>query len=302
LSHPRGARKTGTPAPAWPLGLVYCVKQNDDYSCRSTLPSVGQLGKLRPIANRPGALSFPNDGGCQPPRRMPSCPHDLDNRQYFGRTTLASVSVARVYPAARLRARPSSVVCVSAKRLSLPLTPHFFRNGPLRSTRHYPASSLLRASPPPSGPFAVIASRFPLARASQEGFPGSSRGSVLARRPRPPRRSGPVLARFFPAHGRLHPVRRTPPSRLSNEAESGSLALRLTSPPARGFNASGFPSRCSPASCCTSNYMLNSFRPPDLPDLSWRTECQRAALCAGRRLAALFVRGCPEYAGTEPRP
>ena len=221
-----------------------------------------------------GLARFPSQMAAAANRRAGchSDPHDFDNRQYFGRTTLASGSVARVYPAARLRARPSSVGCVSAKRLSLPLTPHFFRKGPLRSTRHYRASSLLRASPPPSGPFAVIASRFPLARTSQEGFPGSSRGSVLARRPQPPRRSGPALARFFPAHGRLHPVRRTPPSRLSNEAESGSLALRLTSPPARGFNASGFPSRCSPASCCTSNYMLNSFRPPDLPDLSWRTE------------------------------
>jgi hypothetical protein len=37
--------------------LVYCVTQNDDYSWRSTLPIVGQLGKLRPIANRLGAFS-----------------------------------------------------------------------------------------------------------------------------------------------------------------------------------------------------------------------------------------------------
>jgi len=171
----------------------------------------------------------------------------------------------------RVSAKPSSVVCVSAKRLSLLLTPHFFCKAPsLRG--HYPASSLLRASPPPSGPFAVIDSRFPLALHLPGGLPRFLNRSVLARRPQPPRRSRPVLARFFPAHGRLHPIRRTGRSRILNEAESGSLALRLTSPPARGFNAPGFPSRCSPASCCTSNYMVNSFRPLDLPDLSWRTE------------------------------
>jgi hypothetical protein len=44
--------------------------QNDDYSWRSTLPIVGQLGKLRPIVNRPGAFSFPKR------RRLPTAAQD----------------------------------------------------------------------------------------------------------------------------------------------------------------------------------------------------------------------------------
>jgi len=36
---------------------------------------VGQLGKLRPIVNRPTALVLaPAGGGNQPPRRLPACP------------------------------------------------------------------------------------------------------------------------------------------------------------------------------------------------------------------------------------
>jgi hypothetical protein len=45
---------------------VDCVVQNEDYSWRSTLPIVGQLGKLRPIVNRPGAFSLPKR------RRLPT--------------------------------------------------------------------------------------------------------------------------------------------------------------------------------------------------------------------------------------
>src|ERR1035438_781216 len=37
-------------------------------------PVVGQLGKLRPIVNRPTAALRANSGGSQPPRGMPSCP------------------------------------------------------------------------------------------------------------------------------------------------------------------------------------------------------------------------------------
>src|ERR1039458_2893767 len=45
---------------------------------------VGQLGKLRPIGNRPdpeGTPAFaPDSGGSQPPRRLPACP---TSRQRF---------------------------------------------------------------------------------------------------------------------------------------------------------------------------------------------------------------------------
>jgi hypothetical protein len=111
---------------------------------------------------------------------------------------------------------------------------------------------------------------------TQEGFPGSSTdlsSRAAPNHPGDPDRCLLVSSRPMAGFILFGGLAR---SRLSNEAESGSLALRLTSPPARGFNASGCPSRCSPASCCTSNYMVNSFRPLDLPVLSWRTERQRA--------------------------
>src|ERR1017187_7900523 len=41
---------------------------------------VGQLGKLRPIINRPDAALAPDGGGSQPPRRLPACP---TSRQRF---------------------------------------------------------------------------------------------------------------------------------------------------------------------------------------------------------------------------
>jgi hypothetical protein len=170
-----------------------------------------------------GLARFPSQTAAAANRRAGchSDPHDFDNRQYFRRTTLASGSVARVYPAARLRARPSSVGCVSAKRLSLPLTPHFFRKGPLRSTRHYRASSLLRASPPPSGPFAVIASRFPLARASRKAsqVPRADLSSRAAHNHRgDPDRcllvSSRPMAGFILFGGLLRPVFPTRPNRV----------------------------------------------------------------------------------------
>jgi hypothetical protein len=70
---------------------VYRVTQNDDYYWRSTLPMVGQLGKLRPIVNRPDR--FVGETAAVANRRagLPPAPHDLDNRQYFGRVTLAGL-------------------------------------------------------------------------------------------------------------------------------------------------------------------------------------------------------------------
>jgi hypothetical protein len=35
---------------------------------------VGQLGKLRPIGNRPTVAFAADSGGSQPPRRLPACP------------------------------------------------------------------------------------------------------------------------------------------------------------------------------------------------------------------------------------
>jgi hypothetical protein len=87
----------------------------------------------------------------------------------FGRVSISCMRMS----SRRVSAKPSSVVGIAANRFSCRLTPRLFCKAPSLH-RHYPASSLLRASPPPSGPFAVIDSRFPLARATQEGFPGSS--------------------------------------------------------------------------------------------------------------------------------
>src|ERR1017187_4685839 len=41
----------------------------------SKLSIVGQLGKLRPIVNRPDAALAPDGGGSQPPRRLPAQCH-----------------------------------------------------------------------------------------------------------------------------------------------------------------------------------------------------------------------------------
>lgn len=124
----------------------------------------------------------------------------------------------------------------------------FFCRAPSLHGR-YPASSLLRAHPSPSGPLTVIDSRFALVLHHPGGFPRFLDRSVLARCPQPPRRSDLMLAYCFSDRGRLHPARRTGRSHLVNEVESGSLALRLASSLARGFSFSGFPSGCSPASC-----------------------------------------------------
>ena len=63
---------------------------------------------------------------------------------------------------------------------------------------HYPASSLLRASPPPSGPLTVMDSRFALVPHRPGGLPRFLDRSLRTRRPQPPRRSDPVLADCFP--------------------------------------------------------------------------------------------------------
>ena len=52
-----------------------------------------------------------------------------------------------------------------------------------------------------------------------------------------------------PPDSRCRGIRQNDQSLRLNEAESSSLSLRLMNLPARGFSISGFPSRCSPASC-----------------------------------------------------
>jgi hypothetical protein len=115
----------------------------------------------------------------------------------------------------------------------LPLTQRFFCRA-LSLHRHHPASSLLRASPPPSGRSRLFIPIPRWLRAAQEGFPGAkARSSSTDLSPR--------AASNHPIRFRVHPTRRTGRSRLANEAESSSLALRLMGSSARGFSVSGFP-------------------------------------------------------------
>jgi hypothetical protein len=55
---------------------------------------VGQLGKLRPIVNRPTVAFAPESGGSQPPRRIPSCPSSRQRFHFYGahpRTLLPAI-------------------------------------------------------------------------------------------------------------------------------------------------------------------------------------------------------------------
>src|ERR1035441_3547538 len=93
--------------------------------------------------------------------------------------------------------------------------------------RHYPASSLLWASPTPlQGRFRVMSSpsRW-LLSAPPTGLPGSSTDLFHARCPQPPRKAQWVLACCFPTGIRLHPGWRTGPLRIPIEAESGLLYI-----------------------------------------------------------------------------
>ena len=63
---------------------------------------------------------------------------------------------------------------------------------------------------------------------TQEGLPGSWTDLSPRAAPNHPGESGQVLAPYFPAGVRLPPHGGTGHSLLANEAESDSLALRLT--------------------------------------------------------------------------
>src|ERR1035441_8726011 len=58
---------------------------------------VGQLGKLRPIGNRPTAAFEWDSGGSQPPRRLPACP---TSRQRLHLSVAHPVLTMRILPAA----------------------------------------------------------------------------------------------------------------------------------------------------------------------------------------------------------
>ena len=166
---------------------------------------------------------------------------------------------------------PCSVVCVSAKRFSVPLT---------QLAQEFESASgitpLLRYYEPLRHPLGR--SRLfvhPLRVGSsppRRAFPGSSTDLSSRAASNHPGDSDRCICSLLPCPCWLHPGRRIGQSRLPNEAVSSSLTLRLMSSPARGFSVSGFPSCCPPATCLTSNYMMNSFRSLDLPDLSWRTD------------------------------
>jgi hypothetical protein len=93
--------------------------------------------------------------------------------------------------------RPSSVGGIAAKRYFRLLTPRLFRKAPSLH-RHYPASSLLRASPPPSGPRTVICSCLALVLHHPGGLPRFPCRSVHARCPPPPRKVQQVLTCCLP--------------------------------------------------------------------------------------------------------
>ena len=67
---------------------------------------VGQLGKLRPIVNRPDAALAPDGGGSQPPRRLPACPtsrqrfhfylvHPVSENRFLTRAPLIGAATVR---------------------------------------------------------------------------------------------------------------------------------------------------------------------------------------------------------------
>src|ERR1017187_9216414 len=104
---------------------------------------------------------------------------------------------------------------------------------PLRSTGIYPASSLVWASPTPFRPprrLCIPAGRWSLSLPPCRA-PRLLDRSFHARCPQPPRKARRALACCFPTGIRLHPSRQTGHLRLPNEAESGSLALRLACSP-----------------------------------------------------------------------
>src|SRR6266700_6155744 len=108
------------------------------------------------------------------------------------------------------------------------------------SKRIFPPLTVARLHSTPS-----LHGRYPLPRyyglsdsREKQTYRGSPRfldSSILTRCPQPPRRVRWLLmhTHYLTIDDRLHPLRQTGHSRLDNEAESGSLALRLASLPCK---------------------------------------------------------------------
>ena len=141
---------------------------------------------------------------------------------------LASVSVERVSPACPLPAR--------FRCLQLPF--RFSRSGifiQAALSSSYSCTFTFSPFAPRSLPASPLLWAVRLPRISTRGSPRFLDPSFLTRRPQPPRRvrlaASPASS---PLGGRLHPFGQTGHSHLNaNEAESGSLSLRLTSSPCK---------------------------------------------------------------------
>ena len=119
-------------------------------------------------------------------------------------------------------------------------------NNVLLSTQYEP----VRLPPPATPGLWIPLKRWPLLADHQGGSPRFLCRSFLARRPQPPRRAQRLLAPIaspsvagFVRSGSLAALS------LLNEAESGSLALRLTSSPSPGFVRRIAPPPAGSATC-----------------------------------------------------
>ena len=147
----------------------------------------------------------------------------------------------------RCRPRHLPLVGIAANRFASRLILRLFCKAPSLH-RHYPASSLLRASPPPSGPLTVMDSRFALVPHRPGGLPRFLDRSLRTRRLQPPRGSGPVLADCFPDRagfilvgGLADPTSLTRPNRVCLRCGScvrphEASTLRVSPTAARGLH------------------------------------------------------------------
>ena len=106
------------------------------------------------------------------------------------------------------------------------------------------------------------------------GLPRFLDRSIHARCPQPPRKAQRVHAYWFPVDDRLHPSRRTGHFQIPNEAESGSLALRLTCLPIPRLHQMD----CSHLALAGLHVRTGNLHgehlssSQDQPGLSWRTD------------------------------
>ena len=131
-----------------------------------------------------------------------------------------------------------------SKRHSLPLTQTRFRSGPLapRPLRRFLATTGLSDFPSPRR----WVMHSPTTNRRRQDLPGSL--TDLSRRAVPfhPGESGRCGYPELPCRCGLHPFRRTGHSHRCNEADSGSLALRLLASLRRGFGCRDYSRSRSP--------------------------------------------------------